>query len=85
MKKYCGTDTLPPKLNEFLSYFHNLACKKHDYRYEGLIGRILADIWFLGDMLWAGFKTILFGIAQLLLAPIMFLAVLFFGYKFYNK
>ena len=84
MKHYCGTNTLPKWLNKFLSYFHNDACSLHDYQYESKVKRVFADLNFLRNMVYNGFKNLLFGLAQIILAPIMFLAVLFFGFKFYN-
>ena len=86
MEKYhCGTHTLPMWLNKFLSKFHNDACRRHDYQYTGTISRILADLNFLRNMVYNGLKTSFKGVMQLTLAPIMFLAVLFFGFMFYNK
>jgi len=85
MKKYCGTTTLPNWLNSFLSFFHNEACRRHDYQYEGKVSRVIADLNFLRNMLINGSKNFLIGIGQISLAPIMFLAVLFFGFLFYRK
>jgi len=85
MKKYCGTSTLPKWMNSFFSFFHNEACRRHDYQYESKSIRVLADLNFLRNMLLNGFKNLLMGIGQLLLAPIMFLAVLFFGFIFYKE
>ena len=83
--KYCGTHTLPKWLNSFLSFFHNDACRKHDYQYDSKPSRILADLNFLRNMVYNGLKTCFKGVMQLTLAPIMFLAVLFFGFMFFNK
>ena len=83
--KYCGTNTLPKWLNSFLSFFHNDACMVHDYQYESKISRVLADIIFLKNMIINSLKSLIIGCVQIALIPIMFFAVLFFGYKFYNK
>jgi len=85
MIHYCGTSTLPKWLNKFLSFFHNEACRRHDYQYESKTKRIIADLNFLRNMLWNGLKNLLMGTCQMFLAPIMFLAVLFFGFIFYRK
>ena len=85
MKKYCGTHTLPEWLNNFLSYFHNDACKLHDYHYESKIHRISADFIFLKNMFLSGWRFFLKSLGMLLLALPMFVFVLFFGFIFYKK